>query len=256
MGRENISIDSIVAGILDSGSITKERVKKDITKIEDPFDVLDYIDRVRTFVELDLVRNGAIKIEESFPSLLSEVQQKAIKSAREKSERDGLTGLYNRGMVESNMRQPKEKYAVLMLDIDNFKKINDTYGHLIGDLVIKNVARTIQENLRESFIGRYGGEEFYVELNQTDKEGGRIAAERIRKKVEEKAIEYVISDLQRIGMEMPKKLADEKITISIGVADETQGKKPYDVRVKADEALYKAKQSGKNTVVVNGQLNQ
>ena len=247
------SIDELVASILDSNNITKGRVTEDITQLSNPYDVLDYIDRIRTFVEIDMIKNGAVTIEESLPILLSQYQQEAIKVARTRSERDDLTGLYNRGMIDGgcNRRNPQQKYTVLMLDIDYFKRINDTYGHIIGDLVIKNVARLIQESVRESFVSRYGGDEFYVELNQTNKEGGRVAAERIRKAVEENAVDYVIKDLKRNGIEVPEELKHQRITLSMGVADEQQGKTPYEVRDRADKALYEAKKAGKNMVILD-----
>ncbi|MBD3264476.1 MAG: diguanylate cyclase, partial [Candidatus Omnitrophica bacterium] len=126
--------------------------------------------------------------------------------------------------------------SFLMLDIDWFKKINDTYGHLVGDAVLREVARVIKENIREIDVaGRYGGEEFAVFLLETDKAGAIMVAERISSRISREVI----------------KVFDESLTttLSIGVASYPQNTLYPDVLIEvSDKALYKAKVSGKNRV--------
>jgi len=158
---------------------------------------------------------------------------------KDKAYKDVLTGLYRReilyDLIEKEFHRSKRygyHFSILMIDIDNFKKINDTYGHLFGDKVLKKVAETIRRTLRNSDIAiRYGGEEFLVILPHTDLESAKIVGERIRKTIERLDIDGI------------------KITISIGIADNTLSSKLEDLIRKADQALYIAKRTGKNKVV-------
>jgi len=156
---------------------------------------------------------------------------------------DSLTGVSSRRYLmerfsEEIERSRKFKYnfSFLMVDIDHFKDYNDRYGHLVGDAILREVSKSIKENIRQiDLVGRYGGEEFSVILTETDKEGARLAAERIRQAIENKHIRIYDEDL--------------RVTISIGVSifpDDA-----YEARQlieKADQALYQAKQAGRNRV--------
>jgi len=153
---------------------------------------------------------------------------------------DPLTRVLNRGALKDifeNISKDKFFYpmALIILDVDNFKYINDTYGHNIGDIVLKRVALEIKKHLRRSdILARWGGEEFVVILPHTDLEGARIVAEKLRKSLEEAKI-----------------LEGEKITASFGVT-EILPKEPLEKAVlRADKALYRAKELGKNRVEVN-----
>ncbi len=155
---------------------------------------------------------------------------------------DSLTGLYNRRywfeLAEKEYKKAKRyrmPFSVLMLDIDDFKKINDTFGHQIGDQVLSVLGRIIKENLREVDIpGRYGGEEFVALLPMTEEEAAYKAGERIRKAVEETFF----------GI-------DRKVTVTVGVASYA----PFEdmdfnkVLLLADKALYYGKKTGKNKTV-------
>jgi len=126
-----------------------------------------------------------------------------------------------------------------MLDIDHFKKVNDTYGHHAGDLVIQRLAKLVKLATRETDItGRYGGEEFTIVLPDTNGETAKIVAERLRKLVYLDAVEY--EDVQI------------KVTVSVGIA---QYSAAYTTSTQwledADKALYTAKESGRNRVVVS-----
>ncbi len=174
---------------------------------------------------------------------LKKAVERAIENAR-LAHTDSLTGLYNRryfwnvGEHEFMFSVKNEKnIAVMMLDIDDFKSINDRYGHTTGDRVLKHLASLIESNIRGKDVsGRYGGEEFIVILPDTDIEGARYVAEKIRKIVESEPV-HVDDD------------GDVMFTVSIGVAGLESGIKSFDELTKvADSLLYRAKRSGKNRV--------
>ena len=164
-----------------------------------------------------------------------------------KSQADSLTNLWNHGYFQDKLseeiqrhRQAKEPLSLVMIDIDNFKKLNDTYGHQHGDVILKKIARLFREQSREKdFACRYGGEEFAIILEQTNKNQAFDSAERLRKRVE--------------NYTFPGATADQsmKITVSIGIAtfpDDADNKE--DLIAKADKAMYIAKFSGKNKTVL------
>jgi len=168
--------------------------------------------------------------------------------------RDGLTELYvirhfrlimNQIVREASVR--KQPLSVILLDIDNFKKINDTYGHPAGDMVLKKTAALILSFIRKrrpfreiDFAARYGGEEFIIMLRKAGlKEAAEVAAERVRKKIEETKFEWEGKQI--------------RVTVSLGVAVRHPGENVPDPMVhRADAALYKAKEAGKNRVCVEG----
>jgi len=156
---------------------------------------------------------------------------------------DSLTGLYTRRyfferLNEELNRSKKHnfKFTFLMIDIDDFKKCNDTHGHLVGDVILREVSRIIKENVREiDLVARYGGEEFLVILPETDKKPAMFVAERIRKKIKENVFKAYDEAL--------------RITISAGLAAYPEdASEMEDVVEKADKALYAAKSSGKDIV--------
>ncbi len=165
---------------------------------------------------------------------------------------DALTGFYNRHQLEERMKQEiassrrqKTTLCAIMTDIDFFKNVNDTYGHAAGDLVLKTVSKVIRSQLREYDIaGRYGGEEFVILLPFTKIEEAKMVAERLRKSIEEKII-----DISKVNIDAGKK--EIQVTISLGVYQLKTEDKPEDLIKNADKALYKAKQTGRNKVVIN-----
>jgi diguanylate cyclase (GGDEF)-like protein len=126
----------------------------------------------------------------------------------------------------------------MMLDVDHFKSVNDTHGHLAGDAVLTNTAQTINNTLREiDCLGRYGGEEFLVILPQTDGHQATRSAERIRETVKETMTQYEDNAL--------------KVTVSIGVAViQKTDHNENDLINRADEALYLAKRNGRDQVAL------
>jgi two-component system cell cycle response regulator len=161
---------------------------------------------------------------------------------------DSLTGAFNRRhfmAVMDKEQKRAERYAtgfsLLMLDIDHFKRINDSYGHPVGDLAIKAMAGACQKHLRPTdMLCRYGGEEFIISLPHTDEAGAVIAGERIREAVSK--IEIPLPDGQLV-----------RFTVSIGVTTFAKKSRLEQLIACADEALYAAKQAGRNQVRV-GQL--
>lgn len=156
---------------------------------------------------------------------------------------DSLTGLYTRRYFSERLneelqrsRRYKFKFAFLMLDIDDFKKCNDTYGHLVGDVVLKELAGIMRSSVREiDLVARYGGEEFAVILPETDTAGACLVAERIRSRTAGRVFKAYDETLH--------------VTISIGVATYPKdADKAKDLIDRADGALYAAKKSGKNLV--------
>lgn len=156
---------------------------------------------------------------------------------------DGLTGLFVirhfKLLLEARMREAaryNQKLSIIMTDIDHFKTFNDTFGHQIGDLVLKEVARICKAAMRELDVpGRYGGEEFIFMLPNTDIEGSKIFAERLRKAVEL----HIFKD---------NKSRTHHVTISLGVAEFLKDD-TIDVLIKkTDTALYLAKTKGRNRV--------
>ncbi len=156
---------------------------------------------------------------------------------------DGLTGLYNHRYFQERLQEEFERarryrryISLIMLDIDYFKKINDTYGHLAGDFILRELARLIRKNIRKSDIpARYGGEEFAIVLPETDLKGAGKLGERLRENVEREAFYF---EGHRI-----------RVTISLGVASHlpvTDSKGPRDLLEAADKALYYSKAHGRN----------
>jgi len=158
---------------------------------------------------------------------------------------DELTGLYNRRMVleilkvaSKNSRRNKTPLSVLMIDLDNFKQVNDDHGHMEGDVVLKMVADALASAMRESdSLGRFGGEEFIVVLPNTNLDGARILAERVRSAVDKKMF---------ISAGEPLTL-----TASVGVGyTAVEDREGEDLIQRADTALMGAKLNGRNLVVV------
>lgn len=157
---------------------------------------------------------------------------------------DGLTGLYNRRFLSKRLEEEYSKairyntpLSLLVMDVDFFKRVNDTFGHQVGDNALISVARVLQQSVRESdLVGRYGGEEFVVLLPHTGLDKALTVAEKIRLAVSETPVE---------GM------GERRLTISIGVAGfpDLKVANMEELVRKADEALYRAKEGGRNQVI-------
>ena len=169
-------------------------------------------------------------------------QAKSIEIIREMAIRDELTGLYNRRHVMELLDYEKNRssrggglFCLAILDIDHFKNVNDTYGHLVGDAVLQAVANTMKTTMRNTeYCARYGGEEFLIVLTQTDINGALIGAERVRTNIEK--------------IPFPDIGSDFKITVSIGLSEYKMREDVDSIIARADEALYRAKNGGRNRV--------
>lgn len=172
---------------------------------------------------------------------------------KEKAEIDDLTGLSNAGKIRSEVdrilkrfrRKPDSTACIAMGDIDFFKTVNDTYGHIQGDLILKEVAAIISGSMREYFdvAGRYGGEEFLLVFDETDGKRAVEIVERIRETVESHKFQQV----NETGRPVPDQFV--RITMSFGVAEMDGSRpacEPLDWIGKADKALYESKQTGRN----------
>lgn len=194
-----------------------------------PFNKMELMARVKTHLMLKYA--------------FSELKMALVEMER-LAKTDGLTGLLNRrSLFEvatqefSRARRYNRIISILMLDIDHFKRINDTYGHPVGDAVIQEVASILKETLRETdFIGRYGGEEFAVILPETTLEQASEVAERIRYRIHEQTITNEFNSLQ--------------VTVSLGIATlKAEMNSVEEMLKQADQALYQAKSNGRNTWV-------
>ena len=162
---------------------------------------------------------------------------------------DALTQLPNRrsamehlGRSWSVARANAECFAVIMADIDHFKKVNDQFGHHVGDEVLSTVGKVLRKSIRaEDQVFRLGGEEFLFICPNTDLKGGLLAAERVRRAVESTVIQ--------------KDSFAKNVTISLGVATyEKSLEKVEDLVNRADEASYRSKTAGRNRVSVHGKV--
>ena len=166
------------------------------------------------------------------------------REALESSMRDALTGIGNRAAMENSFareiklsRRHKQPLCLLLIDVDHFKRINDTIGHRNGDRTLQQIVKSIQHTLRETDqIFRFGGEEFVALLHNTTQEEAKLIAERVR-------VNVAMS---------PISLVDQNVlaTVSIGIADLNKSDDADTFFERADEALYQAKNSGRNCVIM------
>jgi len=168
-----------------------------------------------------------------------------LKRLEEQATTDGMTGLLNKRtlIVEAERRikvadRFKKPLSLLVTDIDHFKNVNDTYGHDVGDVVIKGLGEVLRRIKRDTdIVGRFGGEEFVIVCEQTDEEGAKNLAERIRRELENTTFQTELGSLS--------------VTCSVGVAPFPVAGRDWESLFKAtDEALYVSKRSGRNQVTV------
>jgi diguanylate cyclase len=220
------------AKILDS-SPTTEVMQSEVQKVMDNTRSMEHSQR---------------ELESQMSGMLSEVEslRRELEQVREESLTDALTGISNRKAFDAEMNklcstaeQPlPHSFCVLLLDVDFFKKFNDTYGHLVGDKVLRFIGATLRNCVKgKDLSARYGGEEFAVILPETGIEGAQILAEQIR---------CAISAGKLLNKETGENYG--KITISIGISSYQPGDTPATLVKRADQALYRAKANGRDRV--------
>jgi diguanylate cyclase len=197
---------------------------------------------VAVFAAMDqmLVANTELqqRLEDAEKQLAAQAAE--IKAHESEARTDSLTGLANRRAFDDELKRRLNEFerkgthvALVLLDIDFFKKFNDTHGHQVGDEVLRHVAKTLRKQARDMDLPcRYGGEEFAVILPATDTTGACVVAERIRKAVEETAIACEGKQL--------------RVTCSLGLAEVHAGDDAAKIIRRADDALYKSKKAGRN----------
>ena len=202
--------------------------------------------RRKRFIEEELAIIERLASTLVFPLRNALMYQSAVESAL----KDELTNCGNKRALDASLHREAElsrrhgtPLSVAMLDVDFFKKINDNYGHLAGDYVLKELAATVKRWARQSDLCfRYGGEEFLLILDDTDSEQAHKIAERIRKAVEESVFNYS-------GKIIP-------VTISVGTATWDNEETLESFKTRADQALYSAKESGRNLAISSEAMTQ
>ncbi|MDP3292181.1 MAG: diguanylate cyclase, partial [Sulfuricurvum sp.] len=221
-------------------------IKQFIVMIQDIISNNDMAKRISLKTKILEVKN----IENYFNKMLDSIQD-YYEKLQELSDRDYLTGLYNRRKFEEFltyevMRSVRHhhKFTVLMIDLDNFKYINDTYGHASGDLVLKEVTNIFGSNLRNAdILARIGGDEFAVILPETPYENGYAVVEKLRSSLESTPISLMFDHVS--------------LTASFGIAEyPEQGENITALLTGSDLAMYKAKRAGKNTIARADQSDQ
>ncbi|MEJ1397548.1 MAG: diguanylate cyclase, partial [Candidatus Sedimenticola sp. (ex Thyasira tokunagai)] len=213
--------------------------------------IIGVSDRASPLLSAKLLKTGAndfvtkpFMLEEFYCRVTQNVETiQHIRTIKESAVRDYLTQVYNRRhLFESgyklyeNAKRQNLSLVAAMVDIDHFKKVNDTYGHHIGDVALQRVAAALEDSVRSSdLLGRYGGEEFCILVTAMPDNQSTDFFERIRKKIEDIRIPHQGEELQ--------------FTVSIGISD-TLGENLEEMIGYADGALFEAKESGRNRVVV------
>lgn len=227
-------------------SLLVQPLKQFIGMIQDIIQQNDMGKRVSLKTKILEVKN----IESYVNKMLDSIQD-YYERLQHLSDRDYLTGLYNRRKFEEFLSyeikrstRHQHKFSVLMIDLDNFKYVNDTYGHATGDIVLKEVTEIFASNLRNAdILARIGGDEFAVILPETPYSEGYSVVEKLRSSLENSPISLMYDQI--------------KLTASFGIAEyPEQGENIESLLTGSDLAMYKAKRSGKNTIARADQTDQ
>ena len=224
-------------------------------RLQQPIDAPSLSTRIATLVRATThMRGSAHTLHRDLESTRAEVEKlrEELEKAQGEALVDALTELQNRRAFESSVMQVLSKAqgvdsrcSLLMADIDEFKRVNDTYGHVFGDKVIRYVAQRIKLNIKgRDTAARYGGEEFAMLLPETEVSGAMLLAQQIRQTIAH-------GKIHRAGAAEPI----GGVTISIGVAGSLPGDTLESLVARADKALYQSKQAGRNRVTAADPVN-
>ena len=195
-------------------------------------------------IRLEAIRTASLLLAATWVSFIFNYIARLRRKIRQIASHDELTGLYNRREIfrilareKAMSRRAGMPFSLCLVDLDDFKTVNDTYGHLTGDFVLKEFAGTLKENIRsEDYAGRYGGEEFIVIfVNYTLKENHAPSAQRLLAAIR--------------NLRFPDISDTLRVTASIGVAVYRPDESIDALLARADQALYQAKLTGKNRIV-------
>lgn len=247
-------MERLLGGLIDnlreadrSATGFKDSLSENITQLEraeDPHKLKAVAQNLLKAAVAASANNEALQKNLDSTELEARNLRNELEKQRRESITDPLTGLFNRRGMELEMARvfglsQDGPAAMLVLDIDHFKKINDTYGHAVGDVVIRKVAETMTSMTPKDAVSvRFGGEEFIVLLPGASPELARAVGEKIRQTIERLRL-----------IRRHDKLAISAFTISIGVATRTGGDTLDTLFDRADKALYEAKSSGRNRVI-------
>jgi diguanylate cyclase len=245
------SILGLVRTYLDAGerySITLAQAGKNLPTLATPEEIGIIVKFL--LAENAKMQNEASSLKKSLEQSKSQIDKlrSHLAEAQEVSMRDPLTSLSNRRRFDDSLareladaRQQGTTLCLVLADIDNFKKVNDLFGHTIGDEILKMFSRVLQDNVcARDTVARYGGEEFAIILPETEVERARQITERMRSQLEGMQLALNASGRQ-IG----------KITASFGIAELSLGDDVGTLVQRADEKLYQAKLAGRNRVAVD-----
>ena len=238
---------SEVVDIIEGHNHNINKHQEQIKKEQQTIDIPDIKETLLLILhELEELKSENASLSQQLSTYAQEIQnlQNQLITTKTEAELDYLTGLLNRRRFERALSDLLKDFhtrnypsSLIILDIDNFKKINDTYGHPIGDQILKEIALILKTFLRGNNIpARVGGEEFAILVPGATTQEAKNVAERIRKIVETRTFTIPQGEL--------------KVTASFGVTSTKKNDTNQSIYTRADEALYKAKQKGKNQVVV------
>jgi len=257
--RKFVDIDKItealsikILNLLKTSNASSDEIKvisKELMKINmnDNFEaVREKLITITVSLDKEINKFGEeIKKEHDEITLLKkkiEALENQLKEVKKEAKTDDLTNMLNKKALNEELEKQEQffkrhgrNYSIIFFDIDHFKNVNDTYGHDAGDVILKSVGLLLNRYSRDiDIVGRFGGEEFIIIAPETDKEGARVFAEKIRKIIAKTKFMY--------------KKTRINITISAGVADRKETNSKEETLKLADERLYKAKRGGRNRV--------
>ncbi len=239
----------IASNIKDITDDVKVKLEKSAVQYDDSIrNISNYAEMVDEGIanELEKIKyiNYSLKSELEAARRVLEKQRKSIESIKEMSLKDHLTGLYLRrymndvleNLIYSYSRY-KKVFSIIMMDLDNFKSINDTYGHLAGDEVLRVIGSVLKTSTRKSDIPiRYGGDEFIVILPETKLDDAVIVAKKIKDKIN--------------SIKFKKNEIEFKCSLSLGVTQVKDGDTMESILDRVDQALYKTKKNAKGEITV------